>query len=130
MTFTYSATMQLIPNGSLQDVDSPFDLRLSNEALGFTAGVGTGFTTAILNLVSGLILANISPRIESTLKGRINSGVLSSVATRLNRGVPSTMPAGVVLSIRAVQLDDATARRWDGAGDRCARQPSRRSAAS
>lgn len=103
VTFTYSATMTLVPSGSLLDVDSPFEIRLDNASIGFTAGVGTGFVTAVLNLVSGLILNEVSPRIKATLKGRLNAGVLSAVATSLSRGVPSTLPAGVILSVRSVR---------------------------
>jgi hypothetical protein len=33
----------------------------------------------------------------------VNSGVLSTVAARLNRGVPASMPAGVVLSVRSLR---------------------------
>lgn len=103
VTFTYTATMELVPNSSVLDPDSPFDLKLKNPSLSFTAGVGTGFVTALLNLVSGLILSEVSPRIKTTLRGRLNASVLSNVATRLNRGVPTAMPAGVVLSIRSVR---------------------------
>jgi hypothetical protein len=102
VTFRYSATMGLIPNGSLEDLNSPFNVTLTNAGLAFIAGVGTGFVTA-LNVVSGVILGDVSPRIKSTIKGRLNSGVIASVATTLNRGVPASMPAGVVLSVRSVR---------------------------
>jgi hypothetical protein len=42
-------------------------------------------------------------KLNATVKGQINEGVLSEVATRLNRGVPTSMPAGVVLSVRGVR---------------------------
>ena len=101
-TFTYTATMQLLPNGSLRDPDQPFEIRLSNASLSFTAGTGQGFVTFLLNAIAGLILSNIAPKVKATIKSTLNAGVLSSVATQLNRGVPSTMPAGVVLSVRSV----------------------------
>jgi hypothetical protein len=41
--------------------------------------------------------------VRATVKDAVNAGVLSQVATRLNRGVPSSMPPGVVLSIRSVR---------------------------
>jgi hypothetical protein len=103
VTFTYSATLVLIPNDSLQAVDEPFDIRLDNPSLTFTAAPGTGLATALLNAVSGLIYNEVAPRVKATVKGLVNTGVLSTVATRLNRGVPATMPAGVVLSIRGVR---------------------------
>jgi hypothetical protein len=103
VTFTFTATLVLSINNSVREIDSPFDLTLSNPSLTFTAGVGTGFSTALLNLFRGPIYDTIKPRLLATLNGRINSGVLSTVATRLNRGVPATMPAGVVLSVRSLR---------------------------
>jgi hypothetical protein len=103
VTFTYMATLTLIPNAQVMVTDRPLDIRLSNATLGFTAGVGTGLSTALLNAISGIILGEIQPRIFTTLRGRINTSVLSTVATRLNRGVPSTMPPGVVRSIRNIR---------------------------
>jgi hypothetical protein len=50
-----------------------------------------------------LIYNEVAPRVKATVKGLVNTGVLSTVAARLNRGVPATMPAGVVLSIRGVR---------------------------
>jgi hypothetical protein len=103
VTFSYTATLVLIPSGSLLELDSPFDIRLANPSLSFVAGPGTGFATAILNVIAGLIYNEIAPQVKSTVKGLLNDGVLTEVATRLNRGVPSSMPAGVVLSIRNVR---------------------------
>lgn len=107
-TFTYTATMALIPNGNLQDLASPFDIRLTNPSISFTAGTGQGFVTAILNAISGIIEANVTPTVTATVRGLLNSGILTQVATRLNRGVPATMPAGVVLSIRSVRATTRT----------------------
>jgi hypothetical protein len=112
-TFTYTATLVLIPNGSKVALDTPFEIRLDNQSIGFSAGVGTGFSTALLNLISGIILSEVSPKVKSTVRGTLNAGVLSSVATRLNRGVPTSMPPGVVLSIRNVR---ATTRPTPGGG--------------
>lgn len=103
VTFTYTAMLTLIPNGSLQQLDSPFEIGLANGSLSFTGGTGQGLLTVLLNAVSGIIEADAAPRIHATVKSAINSGVLSEVATRLNRGVPASMPAGVVLSVRAVR---------------------------
>ena len=100
--FNYTATLRLLPNGSLLDVDAPFDIRLIDPSLTFVSGVGTGFVTAILNAIAGLIYDEIAPRLKSTIKGLVNWGVLKTVATRLNKGVPASMPAGVVLSIRSL----------------------------
>jgi hypothetical protein len=113
VTFSYTATLVLIPNGSLEDVDSPFDIRLANPSLTFIAGTGTGFVTALLNLIAGIIEGEVAPRVKATVKGLLNAGLLSTVATRLNRGVPTSMPAGVVVSIRGVR---ATTRPLPGGG--------------
>lgn len=107
-TFTYTATMALIPNGNLQDLASPFDIRLNNPSISFTAGTGQGFVTAILNAISGIIESNVTPKVTATVRGLLNSGILTQVATRLNRGVPAAMPAGVVLSIRGVRATTRT----------------------
>ncbi len=111
VTFNFSATLTLIPNGSIGDLD-PFETRLTNVGLTFTAGVGTGLSTALLNLISGIILGEVAPRLRATIKGLLNAGVLSSVATQINRGVPAAWPTGVVLSIRRVR---ATTRTTAGA---------------
>ncbi|MCI0460026.1 MAG: hypothetical protein L0Z62_23995, partial [Gemmataceae bacterium] len=94
--------LTLIPNGSIGDTD-PFEVRLTNAGLTFTAGVGTGLSTALLNLISGIILGEVGTRLKTTIKGRLNAGILSSVATQINRGVPASWPAGVVLSIRRIR---------------------------
>lgn len=109
VTFTYTATLRLLENGSLRDIDDPLDILLMNPSLSFTAGAGTGFVTFLLNLVSGIIQNEVAPRIKNTIKNRLNAGIISEVATRLNR-VPSTeLPAGVVLSIRSVRATTRTA---------------------
>jgi len=107
-TFTYTATLILIPNGSVQDVNSPFDIRLTNTSVTFAAGVGQGFVTFLLNAISGIILSNVAPKLKATIKNSLNSGILTSVATQVNRGVPASMPTGVVLSIRSVQSTTRT----------------------
>ena len=111
--FTYTATMTLIANDSLEQLDAPFEIRLDNPSLSFTAGTGQGLVTALLNAVAGIIESNIAPKITATISGKLNSGVLSDVATKLNKGVPSSMPAGVVLSVRGVR---ATTRPAAGGG--------------
>ena len=132
VTFTYTATLRLLANGSVIQLDQPFEVRLLNPNLSFTAGVGTGFGTALLNLFAGLIANSIGPRITSTVQGQLNAGVLTSVATQLNRGVPSTMPAGVVLSVRAVRGTTRTTGTTTEPviGVRAARAPSAESSAS
>jgi hypothetical protein len=107
-TFVFTATLILIPNPSVQQTDSPFDIRMTNPSLGFIAGVGQGFVTALLNAISGIIVSNIMPKVTATVKSQLNSGILSSVASRVNRGTPSTMPAGVVLSIRGIRSTTRT----------------------
>lgn len=102
VTFTYTATLVLVPSGSLGD-DSPFDIRLINPSLSFTAGTGTGLVTFLLNLISGLILAEVAPDIKRTIRNMLNSGVVTAVATRFNRVPSTTLPADVVLSIRSVR---------------------------
>jgi hypothetical protein len=87
----------------VQDVNSPFDIRLTNASLTFAAGVGQGLVTFLLNAISGIVLSNIAPKVKESIKNSLNSGILSSVATRVNRGVPTSMPQGVVLSIRSVR---------------------------
>ena len=113
VTFTYTATLVLIPNASLKDVDSPFEIRLNNPSLSFTAAPGTGFATTLLNLIAGIVHGEVAPRLKATVKGLVNAGVLSTVASRLNRGTPASMPPGVVLSIRAVR---STTRSAAGGG--------------
>jgi hypothetical protein len=102
-TFTFTATLKLIPNSKVMDEQSPFDIELTNPHLSFQAGTGHGFETAILNAISGPIYGHIEPQLHSTIRGLLNAGVLSTVATRINRGVPASMPAGVVLSIRSLR---------------------------
>ena len=103
ISFTFTATLVLTPNPSVRETETPFVLQLNNPNLSFVAGPGTGFTTALLNAIRGPIFDRIRPQILATLKGRLNSGVLSSVATRINRGVPTSMPPGVVLSVRSLR---------------------------
>ncbi|MGW3447321.1 CFI-box-CTERM domain-containing protein [Streptomyces sp. NPDC001076] len=102
-TFTYTATLVLMPNSRILDTASPFEIRLDNTNLTFTAGTGHGLETSILNALRGLIDGIVKPQVRSTLQSLINSAVLSTVATRLNLGMPSAMPAGVVLSVRQVR---------------------------
>jgi hypothetical protein len=101
--FTFTATLELIPNSKVMDEQSPFEIAFTNANLSFVAGTGHGFETAILNAISGPIWGQVEPQIHSTIKGMLNDGVLSDVATRINRGVPASMPAGVVLSIRSLR---------------------------
>jgi hypothetical protein len=102
ITFTYTMTLVLAPNDNIRS-EAPFRVRLANAGLHFNAAPGTGFGTAILNSLADLLEGEIAPRITATINGLVNSGVLTQVATRLNRGIPTSMPAGVVLSIRSVR---------------------------
>ena len=102
-TFTFTGTMELLPSGSLRDVTEVFDIRLKNTSISFTSGTGHGFVTAVLNAVSGIISGSQAQKIKESIRSRLNAGVLTSVATQLNKGVPSSMPAGVVLSIRSIE---------------------------
>jgi hypothetical protein len=113
VTFTYTATLVLLPNASQLEIDSPFEIRLDSPSLSFTAGPGTGFATFFLNAFAGIIHGEVAPRLKATIKGTLNAGVLSQVATQLNRGVPASMPPGVVLSVRSVR---ATTRPAAGGG--------------
>lgn len=106
--FTFTATLKLIPNSKVMDEQSPFEIGFTNTHLSFVAGTGHGFETAILNAISGPIWGQIEPQIHSTIKGLLNAGVLSTVATKINRGVPASMPAGVVLSIRSLRATTRT----------------------
>lgn len=103
ITFTYTMTLILAPNDNIREVEAPFRVRLANAGLHFNAAPGTGFGTAILNALADLLEGEIAPRVTATINGLVNAGVLSQVATRLNRGTPAAMPAGVVLSIRSVR---------------------------
>jgi hypothetical protein len=102
-TFTFTATLKLIPNAQVMDEQSPFEIKLTNESLSFAGGTGQGFETAILNAISGPLYGQFAPQLHNAIKSALNAGILSNVATRLNRGVPSSMPAGVVLSIRSLR---------------------------
>jgi hypothetical protein len=101
-TFTYKATMQLWLSSSLRDITQVIDIRLTKTSLSFSSGVGQGFVTAWLNLVSGIINSTIAEQLKATIRSTLNTDILSSVATKLNLGVPSTLPAGVVLSLRVI----------------------------
>jgi hypothetical protein len=103
ITFTYTMTIVLTPNDNIQGVDFPFKVRLANAGLHFNAAPGTGFGTAVLNALADLLEGEIAPRVTATITGLVNAGVLSEVATQLNRGTPSSLPPGVVLSIRSVR---------------------------
>jgi hypothetical protein len=103
ITFTYTMTLVLAPNDSIEAVDAPFRVRLANAGLHFNAAPGTGFGTALLSLLADVLEGEIAPQVTATINGLVNAGVLSRVATRLNRGAPSALPAGVVLSIRSVR---------------------------
>ena len=107
-TFTYTATLTLVASDSVLDPGEPFDVVVKNPSLGFTAGTGQGLVTAILSVLAGLIASNIGPKVKATIKGKINAAVLTQVATKLNRGVPSSMPAGVVLSVRNIRSTTKT----------------------
>jgi hypothetical protein len=103
-TFTFTATLVLVPNGSLEDLDSPFDIAILTPSLSFTpGGAATAGGVAWLNVLSGVIYNDVAPRVKATIKSRLNSSVLSQVATRLGRGTPPSLPSGVVLSIRGVR---------------------------
>lgn len=102
-TFTLTCTLSLVANGSIQQLDEPFLVQMSNVNFTAIAGPGAGFSTAIINLFSGAIIAGRADALEKKLQSQVNSGVLEMIATRINRGTPATMPAGLVLSIRKVR---------------------------
>ena len=119
VSFHYTATLTLIPDETLQPLDEPFEIGLSNPSLTFVAGPGGGFMTAILNAVAGIINNSVGPTVKATVKGVVNTGVMSSVASRLNRECPAPCRKAWSSSIRRVVRTDTTAsgRRRNRAGD-------------
>lgn len=111
-TFTLTCTLSLFANGSIQDTAEPFLVRMSNINFTAIAGPGGGFSTAIINLFADAFIAGRADSLRKQLQARVNSGVLDMIATRINRGTPSTMPADVVLSIRKIRA----ATMADGSG--------------
>jgi hypothetical protein len=103
VTFTFTGTMNLVANGSVNETDLPLLVTLTGGNIVFTAGPGTGFVTAILNAVSGIIEANAIPTIRRTLATTINAGVLDQVAQRVGRAPGQGLPQGVILSIRLIR---------------------------
>src|SRR4051794_17521948 len=103
VSFHYTATLSLIPNGTLETLDEPFEIGLANPSLTFVAGPGGGFMAAILNAVAGIIDNSVTPTVKATVKNVVNTGVMSSIASRLNRGMPGALPAGIVVSVRRVE---------------------------
>jgi hypothetical protein len=102
VTFTFTGTLALLPNDSLRFTDEPLFVRLENPTIAFTAAPGTGFVTFLLNVVRNIILGNVVPTVQQVLRSRLNAGILSDIASRLSMATLTTLPAGVVLSIRSV----------------------------
>lgn len=102
-TFTLTCTLSLVANGSVQDTDEPFLVRMNNVNFVAIAGPGAGFSTAIINLFADAFIAGRADALQKRLQSLVNSAVLDMIATRINRGTPTSMPAGVILSIRRIR---------------------------
>lgn len=103
VTFTFTCTLNLVPSGSVHHPDQPFLVVIASPAIAFTASPSTGFVTALLNAVSGMLLRDALPSISARLSGLINAGVLAMVTGRLGIGAMTTLPGDVILSIRAIR---------------------------
>jgi hypothetical protein len=105
VTFTYTATLNLFPNSSISETDEPLNIGLAGPSLSFAGGgIGGQIIASVLNVVSGIILRDVSPRIRNTLKTRINSSIISTVASRLARQPTTSLPPGVIMSLRRVRF--------------------------
>jgi hypothetical protein len=104
VTFTYTATLNLFPNANVSQVDEPLGIGLANPSLSF----GGGFLAPLLNLLNGIILRDVSPQIRSTLQRRMNASILTAVATRFAKQPTTTLPSGVVMSLRQVRFTSRT----------------------
>ncbi len=106
VTFTYTATLNLFPNPSISETDEPLNIGLAGSSLSFAAGggIGSAIIAAVLNLVSGIIIRDVSPLIRTTLKTRINASIITNVATRFARQPTTSLPSGVVMSLRRVRF--------------------------
>jgi hypothetical protein len=105
VTFTYTATLNLFPNSSISEIGDPLNVGLAGASLVFagTSPISSIFA-AVLNAVNGIILRDVNPMLRRTLKARINASVVSTIASGLNRAPTTSLPTGVVLSIRKVRF--------------------------
>jgi hypothetical protein len=99
-TFRYTATMNIFPNSSLTQINEPLDIALLSPGISFS---GLGFP-GFLNIINGFIIKEVNPVIKNNLKTRLNTSILAAVASSLSRGTMTTLPAGVVMSLRQVRV--------------------------
>jgi hypothetical protein len=100
VTFTYTATLILFPNANITKVDEPIDIGLTESSISFSGGI----IADVLNIVSGIILRDINPLLRATLKTRLNASIIAGVASKLSRQPTTSLPAGVVMSLRRVRF--------------------------
>lgn len=107
VSFTYMLSFGLVPSPDIAVAETEaLQLTTPNKgSLVFTgSGPAASVEAAILNLISGFILDSIFPTLRSRIEAGINAGVLASLAGMIAPGT-TTLPTGIVLSIRTVVID-------------------------
>ena len=103
--FTYSLEFSLMASRDVAageqevfEVGSPGGGTISFTS---TGGPVSAVEATILNAVSGFVLREVTPMFKRRLETSLNAAILSSIAGMLAPGT-TTMPAGVVVSVRTV----------------------------
>jgi hypothetical protein len=103
--FTYSLEFNLMASRDIAagetevfEIGSPGPGTISFTS---TGGPISTIEAALLNAVNGFILREVTPMFKRRLETSLNAAILSSIAAMLAPGT-TTMPAGVVVSVRTV----------------------------
>jgi hypothetical protein len=107
VSFTYMLSFGLVPSPDIAIAETEA-VQLTTADKGSVVFTGSGLTAAIeaaiLNVISGFILDQFFPTLRSRIEAAINAGVLASLAGLIAPGT-TTLPAGIVLSMRTIVID-------------------------
>jgi hypothetical protein len=105
--FTFTGKLSISPSwDQALPTERALAFAIASPAISFGGGatIGAAIEAALLNAVGGVIAVRVVPAILAQLETQMAAGVASAAGKNLPGGV---LPAGVILSIRSVQIRPA-----------------------
>ncbi|MGD0198442.1 MAG: hypothetical protein ABSC56_11145 [Solirubrobacteraceae bacterium] len=103
----YSATFDLLPSGDVVNTGDVLEVgAFTSPGPTFTSSgsVGSDIVTALGNFLSGWLENTFGPTLRDVIQTKVNAAALTATANALNVSSPSALPAGIVLSLSAVEI--------------------------
>lgn len=113
--FTYTLEFRLHPTEDVRTPEQVVDVEVVASSLQFQGNPGGGVEAFVKNLVDSFILKEVTPEVVKTIRTEVASEAFRKV-NKLFGTDASSLPEGVVLSIRGIDHLPSGVRAWGALG--------------